>query len=167
MPAACSAASARASGSKIRRASARVRGAREGRAAHALLEGLALVPGHDEPEALLVPAVVLELHERGVEDGGVHAQLAQRGLTRRLAERGLAQELERHPVARHLGVVGAVDVAEGADADALHDGVAPADQLLEAGADASIADRQGRTPLDHARARGYAEMVRMLEATAR
>ncbi|MCZ7658858.1 MAG: ankyrin repeat domain-containing protein [Xanthobacteraceae bacterium] len=39
--------------------------------------------------------------------------------------------------------------------------------LLEAGADARIADRQGRTPLDHARARGYAEMVRMLEATAR
>jgi uncharacterized protein len=35
--------------------------------------------------------------------------------------------------------------------------------LLEAGADRSIADRQSRTPLDHARARGYANMVRLLE----
>ncbi len=36
--------------------------------------------------------------------------------------------------------------------------------LLEAGADRRIADRQNRTPLDHAKARGYAEMVRLLEA---
>jgi hypothetical protein len=35
--------------------------------------------------------------------------------------------------------------------------------LLEAGADRSMADRQSRTPLDHARARGYASMVRLLE----
>lgn len=35
--------------------------------------------------------------------------------------------------------------------------------LLEAGADRRIADRQSRTPLDHAKARGYAEMVRLLE----
>jgi len=35
--------------------------------------------------------------------------------------------------------------------------------LLEAGADRRIADRQNRTPLDHAKARGYAEMVRLLE----
>jgi ankyrin repeat protein len=34
--------------------------------------------------------------------------------------------------------------------------------LLEAGADRNIADRQNRTPLDHARTRGYAEMVRLL-----
>jgi ankyrin repeat protein len=36
--------------------------------------------------------------------------------------------------------------------------------LLEAGADRRITDRQGRTPLDHAKSRGYAEMVRLLEA---
>ena len=35
--------------------------------------------------------------------------------------------------------------------------------LIRAGADASITDRSGRTPLDLARERGYAEMVRMLE----
>ena len=35
--------------------------------------------------------------------------------------------------------------------------------LLEAGADRSIADRQGRTPLDLARSAGYGEMVDMLE----
>lgn len=34
--------------------------------------------------------------------------------------------------------------------------------LIDAGADASIADRQGRTPLDLARNRGYAKMVEML-----
>jgi uncharacterized protein len=35
--------------------------------------------------------------------------------------------------------------------------------LLEAGADRRIADRQGRTPLDHAKARGYAAMIRLME----
>lgn len=35
--------------------------------------------------------------------------------------------------------------------------------LLEAGADRSIADRDGVTPLAHARARGYAEIARLLE----
>lgn len=35
--------------------------------------------------------------------------------------------------------------------------------LLEAGADRSVADRDGVTPLDHARARGYAEIARLLE----
>ncbi len=35
--------------------------------------------------------------------------------------------------------------------------------LLEAGADASIADRRGLTPLELARSRGYGEMVRLLE----
>ena len=34
--------------------------------------------------------------------------------------------------------------------------------LVEAGADTSIADRQGVTPLEHARARGFSEMVRIL-----
>ena len=42
--------------------------------------------------------------------------------------------------------------------------LATARALVEAGADGAIADRQGRTPLDHARARGYAEMVALLEA---
>ena len=35
--------------------------------------------------------------------------------------------------------------------------------LLEAGANPNIADRSGTTPLAHARARGYATMVRLLE----
>jgi len=39
--------------------------------------------------------------------------------------------------------------------------------LIEAGANLRLADRQGQTPLQLARARGYAEMVRMLEATGR
>ena len=39
--------------------------------------------------------------------------------------------------------------------------------LVEAGADQSIGDRQGVTPLMHARQRGYKEMVAILEAAAR
>ena len=35
--------------------------------------------------------------------------------------------------------------------------------LVEAGADVNIADRQGTTPLQHARRRGYVEMARILE----
>lgn len=35
--------------------------------------------------------------------------------------------------------------------------------LLDAGADARLADREGRTPLVLARARGYGEMMRRLE----
>jgi uncharacterized protein len=37
--------------------------------------------------------------------------------------------------------------------------------LLEAGADPRIPDRQGLTPLDHARVLGYTNMIRMLEST--
>jgi ankyrin repeat protein len=36
--------------------------------------------------------------------------------------------------------------------------------LVKAGANANIADRQGVTPLGHAKSRGYAAMVRILEA---
>jgi len=36
--------------------------------------------------------------------------------------------------------------------------------LLDAGASTKLADAQGRTPLDLARARGYTAMVKMLEA---
>ena len=36
------------------------------------------------------------------------------------------------------------------------------DALLKAGADRSLADRYGRTPLDHAIALGYSEMVERL-----
>jgi hypothetical protein len=35
--------------------------------------------------------------------------------------------------------------------------------LVEAGCDANVADRQGTTPLQHARRRGYVEMARILE----
>ena len=38
------------------------------------------------------------------------------------------------------------------------------DALVKAGANLNIADRQGVTPLGHAKSRGYAEMVRILEA---
>jgi ankyrin repeat protein len=41
--------------------------------------------------------------------------------------------------------------------------VATARALVVAGADMTIADRQGSTPLDHARQRGYAEMTALLE----
>jgi ankyrin repeat protein len=34
--------------------------------------------------------------------------------------------------------------------------------LIEAGADLSIADRNGKTPLELARMRGYGEMIRIL-----
>lgn len=36
--------------------------------------------------------------------------------------------------------------------------------LVDAGAEPTITDRDGSTPLDHARARGYADMVSILEA---
>ena len=39
------------------------------------------------------------------------------------------------------------------------------DALLDAGADGEIADRDGLTPLHHAKARGYSAMVERLEAT--
>jgi ankyrin repeat protein len=35
--------------------------------------------------------------------------------------------------------------------------------LVEAGADVNIADKQGATPLQHARRRGYVEIARILE----
>ncbi len=38
------------------------------------------------------------------------------------------------------------------------------DALVKAGANVNLADRAGVTPLGHARQRGYAEMVRILEA---
>ena len=38
--------------------------------------------------------------------------------------------------------------------------------LLAAGANRNLADRQGVTPLQHARSRGYAAMVALLEAGA-
>jgi uncharacterized protein len=44
------------------------------------------------------------------------------------------------------------------------DHTASLEALIKAGADVNIADRQGTTPLGHARARGYAEMARILEA---
>lgn len=45
--------------------------------------------------------------------------------------------------------------------------VATVRALVEAGANPNLADRQGLTPLAHARSRGYGEMVRMLEERGR
>jgi len=42
------------------------------------------------------------------------------------------------------------------------DHIATVKALVEGGADIAIADRQGATPLDHARSRGYAEMVALM-----
>jgi len=39
--------------------------------------------------------------------------------------------------------------------------------LVAAGAAVDLADRQGRTPVDHAQARGYAEMIAILESARR
>ena len=39
--------------------------------------------------------------------------------------------------------------------------------LVDAGADVELADREGVTPLEHARRRGYAEIARILEAARR
>lgn len=47
------------------------------------------------------------------------------------------------------------------DGGPVHTGIVQ--MLLEAGADRSIADRDGVTALEHARERGYDEMVRLLE----
>ena len=44
------------------------------------------------------------------------------------------------------------------------DHIATVRALVEAGADRAIADREGRTPLDHARSRGYTEIIQILEA---
>lgn len=41
--------------------------------------------------------------------------------------------------------------------------IATVDALVKAGANPSIADRQGTTPLGHARTRGYTEIIRILE----
>jgi len=62
----------------------------------------------------------------------------------------------------NLGWTAAIEAVILGDGGANH--VATLQVLVEAGADVSIADRQGATPLDHARARGYAEMVAILEA---
>jgi ankyrin repeat protein len=43
--------------------------------------------------------------------------------------------------------------------------VACVEALIGAGANPNIGDRQGVTPLGHARRRGYADMVKLLEAT--
>ncbi len=43
--------------------------------------------------------------------------------------------------------------------------VASARALVEAGAGKTIADREGVTPLEHARARGYSELIAVLERT--
>lgn len=61
----------------------------------------------------------------------------------------------------NLGWTALIEAVILGDGGANHQRVVRA--LLAAGADRRIADRQGRTPLDHARARGYGAMIAMLE----
>lgn len=62
----------------------------------------------------------------------------------------------------HLGWTALIEAVILGDGGPDH--IATVRALVEAGADRTIADRQGRTPLDHARSRGYTEIVEILEA---
>jgi len=62
----------------------------------------------------------------------------------------------------NLGWTALIEVVVLGDGGANH--VKTARALVDAGADVDIADRDGSTPLDHARARGYTEMIAVLSA---
>lgn len=65
----------------------------------------------------------------------------------------------------NLGWTALIEVVVLGDGGARH--LASARYLLEAGAVRAIADRQGVTPLEHAKQMGYAAMVEVFDATAR
>jgi ankyrin repeat protein len=62
----------------------------------------------------------------------------------------------------NLGWTALIEAAILGDGGPRH--VATVRALVEAGADARISDRQGRTPLQHAIARGYGEIAAIIEA---
>ena len=62
----------------------------------------------------------------------------------------------------NLGWTALIEAVVLGDGGARH--LATARFLLEAGADPAIGDRQGVTPLEHARLRGFSEMARLIEA---
>lgn len=87
----------------------------------------------------------------------------------RAADRGfttiVARLLETDIDADHVNRLGWTALLEAiilGDGDAAH--VAVVRQLVEAGADVSLADSQGVTPLAHAEQREYAEMVEILRS---
>ena len=62
----------------------------------------------------------------------------------------------------HLGWTALLEAVILGEGEAPHQEIVRA--LVDAGADVDLADRDGVTPLQHARKRGYAEIVRTLEA---
>jgi hypothetical protein len=98
---------------------------------HRLLEILALVPGHDEPQAAAQPAVVLELHDGGMAHAREHAQLAELEVAIGRVVRALEEHLERDDVARDDDVLGAPHLALTARADVRDELVAITDDLAE------------------------------------
>lgn len=85
------------------------------------------------------------------------AHLGHDGVTRRLIQAGAPLD---H--VNNLQWTAAIEAVVLGDGGPRHQRTLAA--LIEAGANLRLADRQGQTPLMLARARGYAEMVRMLEA---
>lgn len=61
----------------------------------------------------------------------------------------------------NLGLTALMEAIVLGNGDANHTATVRA--LVEAGCDVNVADRQGTTPLQHARRRGYVEMARILE----
>ena len=99
----------------------------EGLPLEARLERLAVVPGHDEPEALLEPAVVFELHDGRVEHRSDQTKFSERRLLGALRVSRLVKELEGHDMAGHLGVFCSIHVPKRAKPDAGFDRVPPTD----------------------------------------
>ena len=65
----------------------------------------------------------------------------------------------------NLGWTAAIEAVILGDGGARHQATLKA--LVDAGANISLPDREGRTPLDHAKQRGFREMERILAATVR
>ncbi len=95
------------------------------------VECLAAVPGHRKPEAALVPAVLLELHDRGVGDARDELELPERRLLLLLRCGRTVQDLEGNLVVADLPIGSAVHRSEAARADVLLDHVAHAHEAAD------------------------------------